>query len=70
LATTQQFLDDLGLRSLSDLPALTSEGMPVDPLGQQAIDFEAALHAQAALPLEALPAPDSDSAPDLPTDTP
>jgi segregation and condensation protein B len=70
LATTQQFLDDLGLRSLSDLPALSADGAMLDPAGQRAIDFDAALHAQAALPLQAAPEPGPDPAPNPPTDTP
>lgn len=55
-ATTQQFLDDLGLRSLSGLPALDSDAPVTDAIGQRAIDFDATLNLQSALPLE-LPAP-------------
>lgn len=60
-ATTQQFLDDLGLRSLIELPALDSDAPATDAIGQRAIDFDAALNLQSALPLE-LPAPDPASA--------
>lgn len=60
-ATTQQFLDDLGLRSLIELPALDSDAPATDAIGQRAIDFDAALNLQSALPLE-LPAPDPESA--------
>lgn len=69
-ATTQQFLDDLGLRSLTGLPSLDSDAPSLDAIGQRAIDFDAALNAQAALALEpveqeALPAPLPDSPSEL-----
>lgn len=38
-ATTNQFLDDLGLRSLSELPALDAEGPAADAIGQRMIEF-------------------------------
>jgi segregation and condensation protein B len=56
-ATTQQFLDDLGLRGLTDLPALSTDGAATDAAGQRAIDFDTLIHAQAALPLDISPAP-------------
>jgi segregation and condensation protein B len=47
-ATTRQFLDDLGLRSLDDLPALGDGPLPEaagGPIGQQLIAFEQPLPA-------------------------
>lgn len=44
LGTTRQFLDDLGLRLLADLPALPEPGEPsgaADALGQRVIEFVA-----------------------------
>ncbi len=57
LGTTRQFLDDLGLRSLADLPPLLEPGQAseaVDALGQRVIEFmgdavgETAAHAASA----------------------
>ena len=45
LGTTKQFLDDLGLRSLADLPPLLEPGQTfeaVDAIGQRVIEFAAA----------------------------
>jgi segregation and condensation protein B len=45
LGTTRQFLDDLGLRSLADLPPLLEPGQAadaVDALGQRVIEFAGA----------------------------
>jgi segregation and condensation protein B len=43
LGTTRQFLDDLGLRSLSQLPSLTDEQTAADALEQRALRFERTL---------------------------
>ena len=47
----------LGLRGLTDLPALSIDGAATDAAGQRAIDFDTLIHAQAALPLDISPAP-------------
>ena len=52
-ATTRQFLDDLGLRSLDDLPALGDGPLPEaagGPIGQQVIAFEQPLPAVVPAP--------------------
>ena len=41
LATTKKFLDDLGLRSLQELPSLDSSSEIADALEQRVIEFEA-----------------------------
>ncbi len=41
LATTKKFLDDLGLRSLQELPTLDSSSDIADALEQRVIEFEA-----------------------------
>jgi segregation and condensation protein B len=40
-ATTQRFLDDLGLRNLRDLPSLDADAPIADAIGQRMIDFSA-----------------------------
>ncbi|NRF68611.1 SMC-Scp complex subunit ScpB [Aquincola sp. S2] len=64
-ATTRQFLDDLGLASLDQLPAIegppTAAALAATPEGQAMLLPEVA-DGQAALPLDAAPA-DSDAAP-------
>jgi segregation and condensation protein B len=42
LATTRQFLDDLGLASLKELPALTTPGNEGEALSQLLSDADAA----------------------------
>ena len=49
-ATTRQFLDDLALRTLQELPALDAETPAADAIGQRMIAFADAAPAQAALP--------------------
>jgi segregation and condensation protein B len=49
-ATTRQFLDDLALRTLQELPALDAETPAADAIGQRVIAFADAAPAQAALP--------------------
>ena len=53
-ATTPQFLDDLGLANLSQLPPLDDPGAAPEALGAQLIDAAAPL--QASLELDAAPA--------------
>ena len=57
-ATTRQFLDDLGLRSIQELPGLDAGGSAADAIGQQLI----ALAEPGAQPLEPMP-PEALSAP-------
>jgi segregation and condensation protein B len=69
LGTTRQFLDDLALRSLSDLPALLEPGEAggaADTLVQRVIEFAGAEASQS--PLAAHPAPDSPRQADGPGD--
>lgn len=78
LATTRQFLDDLGLASLKDLPALHAPGQAGDALGELLDAAEPAMALQApdsgssALPFShPLPdahTPESDTAPADPVD--
>jgi segregation and condensation protein B len=64
-ATTRQFLDDLGLASLDQLPALDGSGSGEQRLAQVLaeqpglIDGEVAANGQALLPLDPIPAHDS-----------
>jgi segregation and condensation protein B len=64
-ATTRQFLDDLGLASLDQLPALDGSGSGEQRLAQVLaeqpglIDGEVAANGQALLPLDPMPAHDS-----------
>ena len=64
-ATTRQFLDDLGLASLGQLPALDGSGSGEQRLAQVLaeqpglIDGEVAANGQALLPLDPMPAHDS-----------
>jgi segregation and condensation protein B len=39
-ATTRQFLDDLGLRALSELPSLDPDAPAVDAIGQRLLEFD------------------------------
>jgi segregation and condensation protein B len=58
LATTRQFLDDLGLASLAQLPAIDGGHAPAAERLSQALPGQTSLlDAQAALPLDALPEP-------------
>lgn len=60
-ATTRQFLDDLGLASLSQLPPLESPGGAPALDGLRAADAPLADHEQPELPLEAAPEPALDA---------
>jgi len=60
-ATTPQFLDDLGLANLSQLPPLDDPGAAPEALGAQLIDAAAPL--QASLELDAAPAEADSAAP-------
>ena len=60
LATTRKFLDDLGLKSLRELPELDQPQDLADALEQRVVRLDAAL-AQAELPSDA---PESDLAAD------
>jgi len=57
LSTTRQFLDDLGLASLKELPALTAPGNEGEALGQLLGDEDAA---SAELPFTDAPLPQAD----------
>ena len=48
-ATTRQFLDDLGLRSLQELPALEAESPAVDLIGQRMMGLQPAQAANEAV---------------------
>lgn len=70
-ATTRQFLDDLGLHSLDQLPTVDLERSPVVP-EQESIDFAALSAASPLASSVALPvptSPDETIAPDRPTET-
>jgi segregation and condensation protein B len=66
LATTKQFLDDLGLAGLRDLPGLQGSGEPLSGLGKELADrlpLQASLlDPQASLVLEEVAAPSADAA--------
>ena len=70
LATTKQFLDDLGLASLEQLPllpgAVPDAGQFAQALPEQASLLEEAPVDATAAPAEAAPEPGSPSPPDLP----
>jgi segregation and condensation protein B len=69
LATTRRFLDDLGLRSLKELPALDPEQPAADALGQRMMDFsDAAASVEPSPLLTAEPPAAADAAP-TPTDS-
>jgi segregation and condensation protein B len=64
LATTRRFLDDLGLRSLNELPALDPEQPAADALGQRMMDFsDAAASVEPSPLLVAEPPAAADAAP-------
>jgi len=67
LATTRQFLDDLGLASLKDLPALSAPGYEGEALGQLLGTDDAA---SAELPFADAPVAPADSAPSPSEPTP
>ena len=67
LATTRQFLDDLGLASLKDLPALSAPGYEGEALGQLLGTDDAA---SAELPFAYAPVAPADSAPSPSEPTP
>ena len=67
LATTRQFLDDLGLASLKDLPALSASGYEGEALGQLLGTDDAA---SAELPFADAPVAPADSAPSPSEPTP
>jgi segregation and condensation protein B len=68
-ATTRQFLDDLGLRSLQELPPLDGDPPALDALGQRVIALATPLAVSvpvaSELPAPELPAPEL-PAPELP----
>ncbi|MFO0152772.1 MAG: SMC-Scp complex subunit ScpB, partial [Burkholderiales bacterium] len=69
-ATTKQFLNDLGLRALDELPALV-DGAPSPQADQAVIDFLDQSTAVTELPVEVVPAADAiQSAPSAHSDEP
>jgi segregation and condensation protein B len=71
LATTRQFLDDLGLASLAQLPVIDGGNAAAgERLSQSLSDQTSLLDAQAALPLDALADSDPAAQPIDATDTP
>jgi segregation and condensation protein B len=65
-ATTRQFLDDLGLESLDQLPMLESPGQQAELMASLATTAD---NAQPELAIDAPPEASSESLPETPTDT-
>jgi segregation and condensation protein B len=67
-ATTRQFLDDLGLRTLQELPPLESDGTAAQAIGQRLIAFSDS-DADASAPAgESVPPADPSASDDAPAD--